>query len=84
MRYRVEFLNETTEEQSVCHSAETNDELEVAQMRAFIAASRMRREFGAEGFQIRDLRSAGRIVLLATFDEPLACFWPSAGHRVIH
>ena len=49
MRYRVEYLSETTEEKSVCHIAETNDELEVAEMRAFLAASRMRRDFGAEG-----------------------------------
>ena len=84
MRYRVEFLNETTEEASVCHAAETNDELEVAEMRAFLAAGRMRKEFGAEGFQIRDLKSEGRIVVLENFEEPLGRFWPDASDRVIH
>ena len=84
MRYRVEFLNETMEETSVCHAAETNDELEVVQMRAFLAASRMRRDFGAEGFQIRDLKSKGEIVVLETFDQPLGRFWPDARNRVIH
>ena len=84
MRYRVEFLCEATEEASVCHVAETNDELEVAQMRAILAASRMRKDFGAEGFQIRDLRSEGRIVVLETFDEPLGRFWPAPANRVIH
>jgi hypothetical protein len=88
MRYRVEFLSEpaseTTEEKSVCHIAETNDELEVAEMRAFLAASRMRRDFGAEGFQIRDLKSEGRIVALESFDEPLGRFWPDPSDRVIH
>ncbi len=84
MRYRVEFLSETTQEASVCHAAETNDELEVAEMRAILAAARMRKDYGAEGFQIRDLTSQGRIVLLETFDEPLGRFWPDASNRVIH
>ena len=84
MRYRVEFLSEATEAVSVCHSAETNDELEVAAMRAILAGARMRRDFGAEAFQIRDLKSHGRIVLLETFDEPLGRFWPDASDRVIH
>lgn len=84
MRYRVEFLSETTEEVSVCHAAETNDELEVAEMRAILAAARMRKDFGAEGFQIRDMKSEGRIVVLETFDEPLGRFWPAPGNRVIH
>ena len=84
MRYRVEFLSETTEALSVCHTAETNDELEVVEMRAILAAARMRRDFGAEAFQIRDLKSHGRIVLLETFDEPLGRFWPDPRDRVIH
>lgn len=83
MRYRVEFLSETMEEASICHIAETNDELEVVEMRAFLAASRMRRDFGAESFQIRELMS-GAIVILNSFDEPLVRFWPDAGDRVVH
>ena len=84
MRYRVEYLLETTEEVSVCHSADTNDELEVVEMRAFLAASRMRREFGAEGFQIRDLKSHGAIVALETFDNPLGRYSADGDHRVLH
>lgn len=84
MRYRVEFLRQTTGEVCVCDAAESNDELELAQMRALLASARMRRDFGAEAFQIRDLKSQGRIVLLATFDEPLGRFWPHACDRVIH
>ena len=84
MRYRVEYLSETAAETSVCHIAETNDELEVAEMRAFLASSRMRRDFGAEGFQIRDLKSGGCIVALESFDEPLGRFWPDASNRVVH
>lgn len=83
MRYRVEFLAETTEEESVCHAVDTNDELEVVEMRAYLGASRMRREFGAEGFQIRELTS-GSIVILNSFDEPLGRFWPDASDRVVH
>jgi hypothetical protein len=83
VRYRVEFLAETTEERSVCHAVDTNDELVVAEMRAFLGASRMRRDFGAEGFQIRELTS-GSIVILNSFDEPLGRFWPDASDRVVH
>lgn len=84
MRYRVEFLMETTEEISVCHTTDTNDELEVAEMRAFLAASRMRRDFGAEGFQIRDLKTEGTIVVLETFDDPLGRYSPDGDRRVLH
>jgi len=83
VRYRVEYLIETAEERSVCHIAETNDELEIAEMRAFLGASRMRRDFGAEGFQIRELTS-GSIVMLNSFDEPLGRFWADACDRVVH
>jgi hypothetical protein len=84
VRYRIEFLSETTEDMSVCHAADTNDELEVAEMRAFLAASRMRRDFGAERFQIRDLKSEGRIVVLARFDEPLGRYSPDSVARMLH
>lgn len=84
MRYRVEYLSETTEEVSVCHTADSNDELEVVEMRAFLAASRMRREFGAEGFQIRDLKSQGAIVVLETFDDPIGRFSPDGDARTLH
>ena len=60
-----------------------DDELEVAEMRAFLGASRMRRDFGAEGFQIRELTS-GSIVTLNSFDEPLGRFWPDPCNRVVH
>jgi len=83
VRYRVEFLAETMDEQSVCHAVDTNDEIEVAEIRAFLGASRMRRDFGAEGFQIREVIS-GAIVILNSFDEPLGRFWPDAGDRVVH
>jgi hypothetical protein len=84
VRYRIEFLSETAEEVSVCHAADTNDELEIAEMRAFLAASRMRRNFGAEGFQIRDLTSEGRIVMLEMFDEPLGRYSPDSVMRPLH
>ena len=84
MRYRVEFLVETAEAVFVCHTSETNDELEVAEMRAFLAASRMRRDFGADGFQIRDLKSQGTIVALETFDDPLGRYAPDGDRRTLH
>lgn len=84
MRYRIEFLRESTEEHSVCHTAETEGALEVVEMYALIRADAMKRQFGAEGFQVRDLSDDGRIVALETFDEPLGRFWPAPAHRVIH
>ena len=71
MRYRVEFLREPTEEQSVCHArAMSADTIDIAQMQALAWSGRARNVFGAGGFQIRDLDDQGRIVALEEFVEP--------------
>jgi hypothetical protein len=71
MRYRIEFLRETTEEGSVCQVRPPLDvELVTARYQAHVWAAVARDEFGATGFQIRDLRNQGCIVTLEDFDGP--------------
>lgn len=82
MRYLVEFLIETTEEDSVCHTLEAEGHLDGVELLAFARSREMRRAHGAEGFQIRDLHNDARIVALETFDNPLTRFAP--GDHVVH
>ena len=84
MRYRVEYLVESTEEETVCWSIDTRGTLEAAGWQARVQGEKARREYGAGGFQIRDLTDRGCIVALETFDDPLSCFAPDAGQHVIH
>jgi hypothetical protein len=72
MRYRVEFLREAAEENSVCHARSLHaEDITVVAMQAIAWSGRARAIFGAEGFQIRDLDQNGCIVALEEFDEPL-------------
>ncbi|MGE0597774.1 MAG: hypothetical protein AB7P07_15565 [Hyphomonadaceae bacterium] len=72
MRYRIEYLSESTEEDSVCHSTLARAEhVEGAAAQAW-AGERRARRFGAAGFQIRDLFHQGRIVALETFGAPIS------------
>ena len=84
MRYRIEFLKESTDEYSVCKTAEVESDLGGAELQAWLEAERIKPLFASGGFQIRDLTDGGRIVALEAFDNPLCRFWPDAGHRVIH
>jgi hypothetical protein len=72
MRFRIEYLTETTEQNSVCHSRSVQSaNLILAQFQAHAWSTKPRREHGAGGFQIRDLTDNGRIVALETFDGPV-------------
>lgn len=82
MRYRVEFLVETTEEESVCHSLDAEGHLDGVELLAFARSGEVKIKYGAAGFQIRDLNDNDRIVALETFDDPLGRFFP--GDHVIH
>lgn len=84
MRYRIEYLIETTDEDSVCQSGELDGDLERAELLARLNGNTMKRAHQAGGYQIRDMSDGGRIVALESFDEPLASFWPDAGDQVIH
>lgn len=80
--FRVEYLIETTQEETVCLSLVADCDLISAEWLARARGAAARREFNAEGFQIRDLSDAGRIVALETFDDPLTRF--HAGNYVVH
>jgi hypothetical protein len=69
MRYRIEFLTETARESSVCYSRtlRTSD-LKLAQLQALAWSGKAAMEYGAGGFQIRDLAAKGRIVVLEALD----------------
>lgn len=84
MRYRIEYLIETTDEYSVCQSGEIDGDLDRVELQARLNGEKMKQSHCAGGFQIRDLLDGGRIVALETFDDPLAGFWPDAGDHVIH
>lgn len=71
--FRIEYLTETTEEESVCHviTARTVT-LGAAGRVAFEGFAVARERFGAGGFQIRDMSTEeGAIVALETIDAPL-------------
>ncbi len=71
MRYRIEFLRETTDENAVCQIRDPIDvELATARLQAIIWGAIVREDLGATGFQIRDLRHEGCIVTLEDFSEP--------------
>ncbi len=73
MRFKIEFLRETTEAHSVCHARSVRArELEVAQFQAQAWAQDAKRKFGADGFQIRWMEDSGRIVFVESFDGPPA------------
>jgi hypothetical protein len=70
-RYRIEYLTETTEEESVCHVLAIKPaSLRAAGDAAFAGFAEARRAFGAGGFQIRDMNTENaRIVALETIDS---------------
>lgn len=82
MRYRIEYLIESTDEHSVCHSADAEGgDLNAAENEARRGQMLVQFTFGAEGFQIRDLRDNGRIVALEPFD---LLAWSKSGNHVVH
>lgn len=71
-RFRIEYLTETTEEQSVCLVATPAVlTLEQAGKAAFAGFEKARSTLGAGGFQIRDMSAEDApIVALETIDTP--------------
>ena len=68
MSYRIEYLTETTEENTVCHSVLSHGtDLESAEREAFAHAEVARQKFGATGFQIRHLNAVDEVVTIAEF-----------------
>jgi len=83
VRYRIEYLLQTTDAGAVYESADTEGNLQMAELKARLNSENAKRAFHAGGFQIRDLENGG-IVALERFEDPLARFWPDAGDQVVH
>lgn len=67
MRYVIEYLRESTDESSVCHTVNLEGAcLNDVGVIAFDGATPLRLSHGARGFQIRD--KTGSIVALETLD----------------
>jgi hypothetical protein len=65
VRFRIEYLTETTDENSVCHAKVVGVfGLDEAKREAWLAFQPVRTLFGANGFQIRDIERGGEIVAL--------------------
>lgn len=72
MRFRIEYLTETTEQNSVCHTRSLQEaNLTLVAFQAHAWSTKARAKYGAGGFQIRDLADNGRIVALETFEGPI-------------
>lgn len=72
MRFRIEYLTETTEQNSICHTRSLQAQnLTLVQFQAHAWSGNARLKYGAGGFQIRDLADNGRIVALETFEGPV-------------
>ncbi len=70
MRFTIQYLRESTEEDSVCHTVMSKAQtLEDAGDEAFAAAFSANTIFGACGFQIRDARRGGEVVALEAIDR---------------
>lgn len=68
MRFQIEYLAETTEEDSVCFAEpERFATLDAAGDHAFDQAAWAFETHGAEGFQVRDMLDNGRIVALEAY-----------------
>lgn len=69
-RFRIEYLTETTEEESVCQVITPKaSTLKAAGKAAFAGFVDARRQFRAQGFQIRDMSTElAAIVALETID----------------
>jgi hypothetical protein len=68
--YRIEYMTETTEENTVCHTLLTQSaNLQGAAAEAFDKADVAKELFGATGFQIRHLNAVDKIVAIANFDN---------------
>jgi hypothetical protein len=71
MRYKIEYLTETTEEDSVCwRDPVLASTLELAGDSAWAKGAWAYTEVAARGFQIRDMDRDGDIVAIEDFPPP--------------
>jgi hypothetical protein len=72
MRYRIEYLEESTDEDSVCHSLlAARGDLDCARLEGWRGLGAATRHFHANGFQVREVGGERVIVAIETFDLPL-------------
>jgi hypothetical protein len=84
VRYRIEYLLQTSDAGAVYESADIEANLQMAELKARLNSENAKRAFHAGGFQIRDLDNGGLIVALERFEDPLARFWPDPGNHIVH
>lgn len=70
MRYRIEYLTETTEVDFVCHVMHSARALDFVEAMARVDVENLTPRYGAMGFQIRDFADNGDIVALEDFRSP--------------
>jgi hypothetical protein len=69
MSYRIEYLTETTDEDSICYAfLSRGSTLDAAEAEAFSQAREARAK-GATGFQIRHLNAVDVVVSIADFSD---------------
>jgi hypothetical protein len=72
MRFRIEYLTETTDQGAVCFArAVRARDLALVAFQAHAWSFEPREQHGAGGFQIRDLADDGRIVAIECFAGPV-------------
>jgi hypothetical protein len=69
MSYRIEYLTETTEEDSVCASFMSGGATLAAAEQDALDRSAPAKAKGATGFQIRHLNAVDKVVSIANFNE---------------
>ncbi len=70
MSYRIEYLTETTDEGTVCHSMQSSGgDLDAVEREAFANADMAKDRYGATGFQIRHMNAVDKVVAIAEFDD---------------
>ena len=73
MRYTIEYLEESTDEFSICHSVlAACGDLDCARLEGWRGLGMAARRFEANGFQIRDVSGDRTIQAIETIDLPLA------------
>lgn len=69
MSYRIEYLTETTEPATVCHTLLAHgDDLDDVEEEAFARSEVPRVLCGATGFQIRHMNAVDEVVAIVEFD----------------